>query len=137
MPAPIASTITLIMELFIASLIFYIVYKSYVKNIFSEKLAMLAIGYEVIFNVGYMLYRTLAHKETYVLSSQMKLIAALHGILSLLMLLAVIVIFLMARKNYRQGRNYFLENKIITIAFVFFWIVSLVSGLFLYLRVYF
>ena len=137
MHAPLASTITLIMELFVASLIFFVVYFGYARNIFAKKLALFAMVYEIFFNVGYMLYRSLVHSKTYVLNPALKIVAMLHGVLSLAMLGAVVIFFMLAWKNYAKGIDYFLAHRMATIIFIFFWVVSLVSGLFLYLEVYF
>ena len=137
MSIPIASTVTLVMEMIVGALIYLILYRGYVRNIFPSKLAFFAIGYEIVFNVGYMLYRTISVPSTAHLSPTLKMVAALHGILSLIMLIVVVVFFLRATKGYAQKINYFAVHKVKTFLFVFFWTISLLSGIFLYFKVYF
>ncbi|MEI7891140.1 MAG: hypothetical protein WCI36_04205 [bacterium] len=137
MQIPIASTVTLVMELFIATLIFYIVYGGYAKNVFSKKLTFFAIAYETVFNVGYMIYRTVAAPSTVNLGSGLKIVAAMHGMLSLVMLVVVILFFLRATREYAKGINSFRVHHIQAKVFLVCWIVSLLSGIFLYLKVYF
>lgn len=137
MQIPIASTITLIMELIIGCLIFHIVYSGYIKNVFSKKLAFFAVAYEIVFNVGYMLYRTFAHPTVSGLSGAMKLVGAVHGILSLIMLFVVVGFFVRAGKEYGKNINYFAKHKIKTWLFLIFWTISLLSGIFLYVKVYY
>jgi hypothetical protein len=134
---PVASTITLVMELIIAAIIFHIIYNGYVKNIFSKKVTFFAIAYETIFNVGYMIYRTVAAPSTSNLSVALKIVAALHGILSLIILIAVFFFFLRANKEYVKNVNSFKVHHIQTKLFLFSWIVSLLSGIFLYLKINF
>lgn len=137
MHVPIASTITLLMELFIAMIIFYIVYNGYFKNVFSKKMTFFAIAYETVFNVGYMVYRTFAAPSISNLNASWKIVAMLHGILSLIILVAVIAFFLRASMEYAKNVNSFKEHHFQTKLFLFSWIVSLLSGIALYLKVYF
>ncbi|MDD5397263.1 MAG: hypothetical protein PHW24_04380 [Candidatus Moranbacteria bacterium] len=137
MQIPVASTITLIMELFIGALIFFIIQQGYVKNVFSKRLAFFAIGYEIIFNVGYMVYRTIGAPSVSNLSPALKITAALHGVLSLVMLFVIIAFFVRANREYGERVNSFVFHKIQTWLFMFFWSLSLLSGIFLYLKVYF
>jgi hypothetical protein len=49
-----------------------------------------------------------------------------------LMLLSLIVFFILAIRNYRRNVNYFLVHKRATFVFLFFWSLSVVSGVVLY-----
>ena len=134
---PLASTITLVMEVFIGFLIFYIIIQGYKNNHFSQKITFFAIGYEVIFNVGYMIYRTIAEPSATHLNNALKIFAMMHGILSLIMLIAVIMFFMRASREYSQKINSFFAHKFQTIIFCILWTISLVSGIFLYIKIYF
>ncbi|NTW22449.1 hypothetical protein HGA34_02795 [Candidatus Falkowbacteria bacterium] len=136
MQIPIASTITLIMELIIGFLIYFIVFQGYKNNKFSSKLAFFAISYEIVFNVGYMVYRTVVKPSTAQLGGALKGVAAAHGILSLIMLIAVVALFLKASKEYAKNTNYFAAHRMQTCLFVLLWSISLLSGIFLYAKVY-
>jgi hypothetical protein len=137
MQIPLASNITLVMEIIIASIIFFLVFKGYKENIFFKKLAYFAVGYEIVFNVGYMIYRSVSIPSASNLSTGMRAVAAAHGILSLLMLFAVVFFFLRAAKEYAKGLNSFVFHKVQTFLFLAFWVISLLSGIFLYVKTYF
>lgn len=136
MHIPLISTLTLLAEAIVATLIFSVVYWGYVKNSFKRKLAGWAIGYEIVFNVGYMLYRSLAHPQSYALSAVLKMVAVLHGALSIAMLAWVVIFFLRARTAYASGENYFKKHRIATIMFIACWLMSIFSGALLYFKVY-
>ena len=136
MHIPLISTLTLLAEVIVASLIFFVVYTGYAHNNFQKKTTEWTIGYEIIVNVGYMLYRSIAHPQSYALSSLLKVVAMAHGILSLAMLIWVVVFFLKARRGYASGENYFKKHRIVTMAFTACWLASIFSGIFLYLKVY-
>ena len=137
MQIPLVSTITLIAELVIGFLIFYVVYRGYSKNSYPRKTAIFALAYEVVFKVGYMVYRTVGQPVASGFSPAMKIVAAIHGLLSLVMLIAVIMIFWRAGKEYAKQVNSFLVHKLQTFIFVSFWAISLLSGIFLYIKAYF
>jgi hypothetical protein len=135
MHAPLQSNITLVAELFIAVVIFSIIYRAYFGNVFMKKLALFAIVYETIFNIGYMVLRSVT-KAQYVFSPSMKVVGALHGILSLVILIAVIILFVKASRADKRGENYFKMHPVVTILFSLGWIVSLLSGVWLYWAAY-
>ena len=136
MHAPFVSTITLIMELFIGFLIFLIIFQGWKNNCFSKKLTFFTIGYEIIFNVGYMIYRSISVPSTAHLSSAMKIFAMMHGILSIIMLFVVVAFFLRAMREYGENINSFVMHRSQTILFLFFWLVSLLSGVYIYVTLY-
>jgi hypothetical protein len=134
MHAPLYSTITLCAEIFISSIIYYSLYQGYKHNKFPVKLAGFALLYELIFNISYMFSRVstqtkIAHFESpFVIS-----LAIIHGILSLLMFITLIIFFILAWKQYKKGVNYFVKHKLFTFIFLFFWTFSIISGLVFYL----
>ena len=136
MQAPIQSTITLIVEIVIAVIIFFIIYRAYVQNVFMRRLAFFAIAYETIFNIGYMVFRSM-HPSSGILTTSMKMVGAMHGILSLVIFIAVIVIFLKANKANKMGENYFKKHFVVTFLFILGWIISLLSGSWLYWASYY
>jgi hypothetical protein len=133
MHAPIASTITLIAELFISAIVYFTLYSGYKKGKFPTFLAGFALLYESVFNITYMVSRVgsqtkAAHAEPVLVI----LLAIIHGTLSLLMFLALIVFFIFAWMKYRKGENYFQSHKILTFIFTFFWTFSILSGVLFY-----
>lgn len=136
MVAPLQSTITLGMELLIAVVIATIIYRAWAKNIFMRRLAIFAVAYETVFNIGYMILRS-AHASKATLSPQLMAVGAVHGILSLVIFVAVIVLFWKASKSFSKGENYFQKHTVIAALFLLGWIISLLSGLWLYWAAYY
>lgn len=131
------STITLFAELIISAIIYYTLYIGYTKNTFPTKLAFGALIYELVFNISYMASRVPAHTKAARLENPFIVgLAIVHGILSLIMFVALIIFFLIAWRKYKKEVNYFKVHKIQTFVFLFFWTFSIVSGVLFYLVEY-
>ena len=137
MNPPLLSTITLAAELFIFSAILYVFYKGYEGRVFPFGLAYFAIAYEMVFNIGYMIYRSVGLKGASTLSENLKKLGMIHGILSLLVFIALIIFLALAIKNYKKGINYFQVHSGFTLVLLAFWTISLSSGILLYFKAYF
>lgn len=134
---PLTSTITLIAELFVSLIIYLTLYRGYKRGTFLTLPAFGALFYETVFNISYMVSRTPDHlKSTVVKPLYLVLIGATHGILSLLMFIALVIFFFLAWKNYKKGVNYFLIHKKTTILFTILWTLSILSGISFYLLEY-
>lgn len=136
MNIPLYSTITLFAEIVISTIIFYTFYQSYMHNKFPVRLAGFALLYEIIFNISYMASRVPSHTEKIEIPWHIAL-AIFHGTLSLVMFLALIVFFILAWRKYRKGINYFKIHTIMTILFLVFWSLSVLSGILFYFVEYF
>lgn len=137
MNIPLYSTLTLIAEIFVTSCILYVFYQGYKNNKFNNKLAFATLTYEVLFNISYMLFRTASRNTTITHTPFHIFLAIFHGTLSLAMFLALIVFMITAFSNYRKGVNYFKEHKYVSFTFLFFWMVSVISGVVFYFNTYF
>ena len=137
MHAPLFSTITFFTELIISAIIYYTLYQGYKHNKFPTKLAFAALIYELLFNITYMARRVPSHvKASRVESPGLVALAAIHGILSLIMFVALIIFFIAAWRSYKKEKNYFKDHKKITYTVLFFWTVSIVSGILFYIIEY-
>ena len=136
MSAPIYSTFALVAELFVSTAIFYTFFQGYKRNKFPEKVAIGAVLYEILFNISYMAYRLQSH-ESGVNENFRKVFGAIHGIMSLIMFISMIIFFLLALKCYRKDINYFKVHRNITIVFLFFWSVSIITGITFYFIEYY
>lgn len=135
MHAPVYSTISLIAEIIISGIIFYTFYSGYKRNKFPTKLAFAALIYETLFNISYMATRTKAHAGKFTQPFELAL-AAFHGILSLVMFIALIIFFFIAWRKYKKEINFFKEHRLITILFLIFWTTSIISGILFYFIAY-
>lgn len=133
MHAPLYSTITLFAELIISTIIYYTLYQGYKHNRFPTKLAGFALLYEIIFNISYMASRVPSQQHAAKVASLFLIILAIiHGTLSLLMFIALVIFFIFAWKSYRKGDNFFATHKTMTWLFLIFWTFSIVSGVLFY-----
>lgn len=136
MNIPLYSTITLVAEIFVSSIIFYCFYQGFKRNKFPTRFAAAALAYEILFNITYMIYRVPAHAKAKVEPPFVIVLAILHGTLSLIMFISLIIFFILAWKNYRQGINYFQAHKKFSLSFLVFWSISVISGILFYILEY-
>lgn len=133
MHAPLFSTITLCTELVISTVIYYTLYQGYKHNKFPTIPAAIALLYEIIFNISYMASRVPSQANAAHVASPFLIgLAIIHGTLSLLMFLSLVVFFVFAWSRYRKGVNYFASHKVLTWLFLIFWTFSIVSGVLFY-----
>ena len=133
MHAPLYSTITLIAELFVSAAIYYTIYQGYKHNRFPAKLAGAALFYEIVFNISYMALQSSNHAKASAVESPFIVgLAIVHGILSLLMFLSLILFFIIAWRKYQREINFFHKHKNLTLLFLIFWTFSILSGILFY-----
>lgn len=137
MHGPLFSTITLFTELLVSFAVYFSIYKGYRFGKFPTKIAFAALSYETIFNISYMFSRVPAHaKASKATPPFLVILAIVHGVLSLIMFVSLVVFFILAWRSYKKEKNYFLDHKRITFTFLFFWTFSIISGILFYLLEY-
>ena len=137
MNIPILSIVTLLTELVITALVYFIIWKAYRTGVFMRALAFAILGYELLFNISYMLSRELgAEGSSAVYNPYETTLAIFHGTFSLLMFVMLIVFFLMATRAYRRGENYFLIHPRLTWSFLIAWSISILSGVVFFASLY-
>ena len=130
---PLYSTLTLIAELGVSAIVYFAVYQGFQKGKFPTKLVAFALLYEVIFNISYMVSRVPSHvRAAAVEKPWITGLAIVHGVLSLLMFIFLIVFFVLAWKNYRRGINFFKNHSVSTYVFLALWTCSVLSGILFY-----
>jgi len=92
--------------------------------------------FEAVANVSYMAYRLVVPARPAGLPGWLVATAALHGLLSLVMLLALVFFAAMAWRDDARGENFFRDHAATTWAFVGFWGLSILSGEFLFVATY-
>jgi hypothetical protein len=137
MDIPILSIVTLLTELVITASVYFIIWKAYRTGAFMRRLAFAILGYELLFNISYMLSRELGVDESTVVYNPYETgLAIFHGTFSLLMFVMLFVFFIMAARAYRRGENYFLIHPRLTWSFVLAWGVSILSGIAFFASLY-
>jgi hypothetical protein len=139
MTIPIWSIITLVTEIGVTTAIFYIIWKGVVAVHFVRPLAFGVLVYEALFNISYMVTRSLRHTDVSVAGMAkpgMATLAMFHGIFSLVMFVALVIFFLVAANRYAKGENYFLHHHRLTTTFLYAWAASILSGVFFFFQLY-
>lgn len=137
---PIFSTFTLITEIFVTVAVLFIFYQGYKHNKFFPKLVFFVLAYETLVNITYMSYRALTHTADVGPHHHTAFhigVAIFHGVMAIIMFVALVVFFIIAWRKYKKGINYFKEHKIFTIIFVILWMTAVFSGLLFYYLAYF
>ncbi len=138
MTLPIWSVVTLFTELVVTGVVLWVIRTGYRDGNFLRKWAFGVLIYEMVFNISYMLLRSLSHKNEDIASEKTGevALAIFHGIFSLFMFLSLIIFFLVAAKRYGQGENFFLGHRKLTVSFVIAWLISVFSGILFFVRLY-
>ena len=135
MNAPLLSNVSLITELLVSASVIYTFYQGYKHNKFPTTLVSITLLYEILFNISYMATRTKSQVGSRTFNFDV-LLAIIHGTLSLIMFVALIVFMMIAWGRYKKGQNYFKDHKILTWVFLFFWTFSVLSGVLFYILRY-
>lgn len=129
MEIPAFSVFSAISEVFVTIGVLYAV----ISNLYGKPLMWKILGavlaFELCVNVVYMAGRASAADTSTELSQGMKIFYAAHGTLSLAMFIGIVVLFILAVTDFKNGRQtWFQRHRMGTWVFVFFWMVSVVSG---------
>lgn len=136
MDAPTFSTFSAISELFVTAGVIYVILRNYQGKGLAIGLAFAIIVFEFSVNMSYMITRLQAESSSGEATGPMALFAAGHGLLSLIVFIALVVLVLLAYQAFKRGRHFFQERPATTFTFLFFWMVSLISGEALYVTRY-
>ncbi len=139
MTAPFFSIFALVAELCVTTLIFYIIWTAISEVRFKRKLAFGVLAYEVIFNISYMVLKSIGEDGTSTVSMKSGgdiALAIFHGTFSLLMFVALVLFFLVADRHYAKGENFFVHHHRLTSVFLYAWGISVFSGAIFFIRLY-
>ena len=132
MDAPAWSTFSAIAELFVTAAVIYIVVTNYQGKGFAWRLAAAVCLFEFSVNMSYMISRLRADAAAGEMTGPMALFAAGHGLLSLIVFIALVVFCFQAYQAWKRGEFFFRDHPTLTVVFLFFWMVSVISGEVLY-----
>lgn len=136
--ASLYSTVTLCAEIVISAIILFVFYEGYAHKRFRKGLAAFALGYETLFNISYMVFRSVQHiaTDTGQDSAVVTALAIIHGILSLVMFVSLVIFLVLAWRAYDKKRNFFKDHRIVTWTFIMLWLLSVFSGIVFYFVLY-
>jgi hypothetical protein len=130
------STFSAISELFVTAGVLYVVLTNYRGAGFPWKVASAVIVFEFFVNMLYMTTRMRAQSVSGE-HSALHLLAAIHGVLSLVIFALFVVLAFLAYSAAKRGENFFQQRPALTWSFIALWLVSVGSGEVFYLSRYF
>jgi len=139
MTAPFFSIFALIAEFCVTAVVFYVIWTAIANVRFNRKLGFGVLAYEVIFNISYMVMRSLEHvseKPSVVEKPGETALAIFHGTFSLVMFIALVIFFIVADKHYAKGENFYVHHHRLTSVLLYSWSVSVLSGALFFARLY-
>lgn len=134
------STVSALSEIFVTIGVLYVIWQNVTGKGFNWKLIGAVIVFEFTINMLYMMHRLNMHTD--VASGEprpftfLTAIMAGHGILSLLVFILLVILSVLAYLDFRKNRFYFKDRPVLTKVFVSLWLVSVLSGEFLYVYMY-
>jgi hypothetical protein len=123
-------------ELLVTAAVFYVLWRAYARDDFRKGLLVTVLAFEFLVNITYMAYRMVVPAHGTEMANWLQATAALHGILSLGMFLALIFFTAMAWRDDARGENFFRDHPGTTWTFVGLWTLSILSGEFLFVAIY-
>jgi hypothetical protein len=129
MDIPAFSIFSAVSELLVTAIVLYVVVANLRGRPFAWRLLGVALVFEVCVNVVYMIRRAAAAEAQEELSSGLAALFAIHGILSLMMLMGLILAYLVATFDEKaRRRTWFQQHPAMTWGFIALWVASVGSG---------
>ncbi|MFO1426095.1 MAG: hypothetical protein U1F11_03800 [Steroidobacteraceae bacterium] len=116
-----------ISEIFVTAGVFYVVWSSYKGRGFPWKLGAAIAVFEFSVNMLYMTMRMQHHSQG-VERNWLTLLAALHGVLSLVVFVMFALLVFLAYFAHKRGEQYFQQRPGLTWTFLSMWVLSVGSG---------
>lgn len=135
MNAPAFSTFSAIAEFFVSAGVFYIVLRSWRQKGFAWLFATVLIVFEFSVNMMYMIFRmreVSAGEVAERVPNPLAPFMALHGMLSLVVFLLLVVYSYLAFVAQKRGRHFFHDHPTLAWSYLGLWILSVGSGWALY-----
>jgi hypothetical protein len=116
-------------ELFVTAIVLYTV----ITNLRGKPLRWKLLGgcllFELCINVMYMVYRSAPIDTSAELAASLRLLFMVHGILSLVMFVALVLLYVVSTIDHKLGRpTWFRRHTVGTWAFLGLWLLSVGSG---------
>lgn len=132
------STFAAISELFVTTAVLTVIIGNLRGHPLRWKLLWGTLAFELFINISYMVSRAvvIAQNDPAPLASWIGVLGALHGILSLIMFVGLIVLALLATRAFRRGEVFFQKHQTLSYLFMTLWLISVGSGEVIYLAVW-
>lgn len=132
------STFAAISELFVTTAVLTVIIGNLRGRPLRWKLLWGTLAFELFINISYMVSRVvvIAQNDPTPLASWIGVLGALHGILSLIMFVGLIILALLATRAFRHSEVFFQKHQTLSYFFMTLWLISVGSGEVIYLAVW-
>ena len=138
MGIPAFSIFSAISELFVTALVLYVLVGNLRGRPFRWRLLGACLVFEVCVNVVYMIKRAAAADTETVMAGSLKALFAIHGILSLIMLVGLILVYMLSTFDVKAGRRTWIQQHPgWTVGFIALWLGAVGSGEYAFVWRYF
>lgn len=112
------------------ALVIFIVWRGYYKNAYSAFYAQLLVLAFTVYSIAFLWFNYRIGKVTEHANTEewYTLIAAIHGILSITVIVHAGIVFYLAMRSAARGENYFRAHKKMSMFLCVHWLLSLFSG---------
>ena len=129
MNIPMFSIFSAVSEILVTIIVLYTVAGNLRGGPLRWRLLGACLLFEVCVNVVYMVHRAGQVDAGPELSAMLSTLMMIHGILSLVMLMGLILIYLISTFDFKAGHpTWFQRHRAATWAFIFLWLLSVGSG---------
>jgi len=123
------SIFTAISEVFVTAIVLYTIVGNLRGKPFQWRLLGGCLLFELCINVMYMVIRATQADTTQALDPGMKILFAVHGIMSLVMFVALLLLYLIAVFDFKSGHpTWFQRNVRATWGVLSLWLIAVISG---------
>ncbi len=132
------STFSAVSELIVTAIVLWVIFDNFRGNRLRAGWLFGTLAFELLVNVSYMVKQTFVvfENRTAETPAYIELVGAFHGILSLGMFVALIVVAVLAYRASKRGVAYFQGRPALTGVFVVLWMLSILSGEWLYYEIH-
>lgn len=129
MNIPPFSIFSAVSEIFVTAIVLYTIAGNLRGRPLQWRLLGLCLLFETCVNVVYMIFRANKIDAGPELSSLLSTLLMIHGILSLVMLVGLILLYLISTFDFKAGHpTWFQRHQPATWAFIALWLISVGSG---------
>ena len=129
MQIPAFSIFSAVSELAVTAGVIFVILRNWKRRRFPLPVFLAVVLFEALVNVLYMSHRaSQAASGAVVIAPGMKLLFAVHGMVSLLAFIVFVVLGVFAYQDQKRGVYFFRERPGLTWTFLIVWTLSIVSG---------
>ncbi len=134
---PAFSIFSAVSELFVTTAVLYAIISNMRGNKFNWKLMGAVLVFETCFNIVYMVKQAAKEDVHTDITGPLKAMLAVHGIMALVMFVALLVVYLISTFNQKSGYpTWFQQHRNLSYVFITLWVATIGMGEFAFAWLY-